>query len=153
MVLMRIPWRVKRSWLGPTLIASLVLLVAGAGGVASLETGTVGSFWEGLWWAISLMSTVGFIGTPPTTVPGAVLSVALMLSGFMLLALVSAALASLFVKQDVEPFEKLERAVDQQILERLGMLTERIAALEAQLAASGPPEGPLAGGPARADDG
>ena len=142
---MRSRWRVKRSWLGPTLIASLVLLVAGAGAVASLETGTVGNFWQGLWWAISLMSTVGFIGKPPTSVPGAVLSVALMLSGFVLLALVSAALASLFVKQDVEPFETRERAVDQEILDRLQILTDRIAALEAGLATDpekAPPEGP-----------
>jgi hypothetical protein len=132
--MVRRPWRVRRSWLGPTLVASLVLLIAGAGAVASLETGTVGNFWQGLWWAISLMSTVGFIGEPPSSVPGAVLSVLLMLSGFVLLALVSAALASLFVREDVEPFETRERAVDQEILERLRILTERIAALEQQVA-------------------
>jgi len=63
-----------------------------------------------------------------------VLSVMLMLSGFVLLALVSAALASLFVREDVEPFETRERAVDQEILERLRILTERIAALEHQVA-------------------
>jgi voltage-gated potassium channel len=131
MVRMRL--QVRRSWLGPTLVGSLVLLVAGAGAVASLETGTVGSFWEGLWWAVSLMATVGFIGQPPATVPGAVLSVVLMLSGFVLLALVSAALASLFVREDVEPFEARERTADQEILVELRSLSDRIAALEAQL--------------------
>lgn len=126
--------RVKRSWVGPTLAAGLVLLVVGAGGVASFETGTVGSFWEGLWWAVSLMTTVGFIGQPPTSVAGAMLSVVLMLFGFVLLASVSAALASLFVKEDVEPFEAREGRADQEIVAELRILADRIAALEARLA-------------------
>jgi hypothetical protein len=131
--MVRIGLQVKRSWVGPTLIGSLVLLVVGGGAVASLETGTVGSFWEGLWWAVSLMATVGFIGQPPATVAGAVLSVVLMLFGFVLLALVSAALASLFVREDVEPFETRERTVDQEILGELRNLSDRIAALEARV--------------------
>lgn len=126
--------RVRRSWLGPTLAASLVLLVVGAGAVASFETGTVGSFWQGLWWALSLMTTVGFIGPPPSSTAGAVLSVVLMLSGFVLLASVSAALASWFVREDVEPFEASERLADQEIIDELRTLSERIAALEARLA-------------------
>jgi hypothetical protein len=108
--------------------------VVGAGAVASFETGTVGSFWQGLWWALSLMTTVGFIGPPPSSTAGAVLSVVLMLSGFVLLASVSAALASWFVKEDVEPFEASERRADQEIIEELRILSDRIAALEARIA-------------------
>lgn len=126
--------RVKRSWLGPALATSLALVVLGAGAAASLETGTVGSYWQGLWWSISLMTTVGFIGEPPETVPGKLLSVGLMLFGFVLLALVSAALASLFVREDVEPFEARERTADLEILGELRMLNERLAALEERLA-------------------
>jgi hypothetical protein len=119
----------------PTLGASVVLLVVAAAAVASVETRTVGSFWQGMWWAVSLMTTVGFIGEPPETAPGAVLSVALMLTGFGLLALVSAALASLFVEEDVEPLDTRERAAEQEVLSRLTALAEQVAALEARLAA------------------
>ena len=111
----------------------LVLLVAGAGAVASLETGTVGSFWAGMWWATSLMATVGFIGEPPSTAAGAIVSVALMVAGFMLLALVSAALASRFVQEDNEPMELFERKVDRAILSELRAVSERLAALEARV--------------------
>ena len=126
--------RVHRSWVGPALVISLGLTVLGAGAVASLETGTVHSFWKGLWWSISLMTTVGFIGQPPQTVAGVLVSVVLMVCGFVLLALVSAALASLFVREEAEPSEAAERAVDRQILEELRVLNARVRELERRLA-------------------
>ncbi|QNN54196.1 potassium channel family protein [Nocardioides mesophilus] len=125
--------RIRRSWLGPMLVVALALIGLSAGAVASLETGTVGSFWKGLWWATSLMTTVGFIGEQPETVAGALVSVALMLSGFVLLAWVSAALASLFVKEDTDPFEAGERRADEEILAQLRLLSDRMAELESRL--------------------
>jgi hypothetical protein len=126
--------RVGRSWVGPALAGGAALVVAGAGAVASLETGTVGSFWRGLWWATALMATVGFIGEPPETVGGAILSVVLMVSGFLLLALVSAALASMFVQDDILPMELREREVDRDLLRELQTMSQRLAALEALIA-------------------
>ncbi len=113
--------------------ASLVLLIAGGGSLASVETGTVGSFGRGLWWAVSLMTTVGFIGAPPSTVSGELVSATLMLTGFVLLALVSAALASLFVRDDSAPFEARERSADAEILDRLTDLQDRLVELERRL--------------------
>lgn len=138
--MMRIRLQVRRSWLGPGLIVGVVLLVLGAGGAASFETGTVSSFWQGLWWSVSLMATVGFIGGPPTSVEAAVLSVVLMLVGWFLLALVSASMASLFVKEDVEPFEAREGRVDTEILAELRALAERMSALEGRLGDRPPPD-------------
>ncbi len=123
--------RVRRSWVIPAVVLSLVLVVAAGGAMASLETGTVGSFPRGLWWALSLMTTVGFIGHAPTTTAGALLSVALMLIGFVLLALISAALASLFVQEESSEFEGAERDIDLEILHRLAQIQERLTALEA----------------------
>ena len=114
-------------------MGSFVLLVVGAGALAALETDSVGSFGQGLWWAVSLMATVGFVGSPPTSAAGAVVSVVLMLTGFLLLAFVSAALASLFVKDDSAPFEARERSTDQEILRNLVLLQERLTALESRL--------------------
>ncbi len=144
---MRVRVQVRRSWLGPALVVGAVLLVLGAGGVASFETGTVSSFWQGLWWSVSLMATVGFIGGPPASLEAAVLSVVLMLAGWFLLALVSASMASLFVKEDVQPFEERERRVDTEILAELRALAERMAVLEGRVGGGGEPgaaDGPRA---------
>lgn len=126
-------FRVRRSWVAPATAVSIAVLIAGAGAIASLETGTVRSFGAGLWWAVSLMTTVGFIGAAPTTTAGAVVSVVLMLTGFLLLALISAALASLFVKEDTTPFETRERDADREILQQLSVLSQRLDGIESRL--------------------
>jgi hypothetical protein len=60
-------------------------------------------------------------------------SLVLMLVGFLLLALISAAPASLFVREDVEPFEAREGVADQEILTLVRALSDQVAALEARL--------------------
>lgn len=101
--------------------------------MAAAETDTVESFWRGLWWSLSLVTTVGFLGSPPRSVAGAVLSVVLMILGFLLLAMVSAAFASLFVRQDEQPREDAEREVDRAVLEALASLESRLEAIERRL--------------------
>ena len=122
----------SRKWLKPGLLMGSATLVLGAGAAAAMEADTVGSYWRGLWWAISLMTTVGFVGPPPKTVGGAVISAVLMLTGFMLLSLVSASLASLFVREDEKPSQQRDEAVDQQILGTLNSVLERLESLESR---------------------
>ena len=62
---------VSRRWLKVVLAVAVVGLVLGAGAGAAFETETVGSYWRGLWWSVSLMTTVGFVGPPPQSVEGA----------------------------------------------------------------------------------
>ncbi len=130
---MRVP-QVRRAWVWPVLLVTGAAVVVSAGAVAATETDTVESFWRGLWWSISLVTTVGFLGSPPHSTAGAVVSVVLMLIGFLLLAMVSAALASLFVRQDEQPREDAEREVDRAVLAALADLSGRVAALESRLA-------------------
>lgn len=123
----------SRRWLIPMLIGSAAALVLGAGAAAAFESDTVGSYWAGLWWAISLMTTVGFIGAPPTSEIGAAVSVVLMVTGFLLLSLISAALASLFVREDEEPVQRRELAAEAEILGALVDISDRLARLEARM--------------------
>ena len=109
-----------------------VLLIAG-GGLAALETDTVGSYGDGLWWALSLMTTVGFAGDTPQTVAGKALSGVLMLLGFVLLSLTTAALASLFVREDEAPTEERERNFERDTLHELRQLSARLEAIEERL--------------------
>jgi hypothetical protein len=125
--------RIRRTLVLPSIIVGLVLLVVGAGAAAAFESDTVGSYWEGLWWSISLMTTVGFVDGEPKTAGGAITSAVLMLVGFLLLSLISAALASLFVREDEEPVEQREEALEQQVLERLAAIERHIERMERRL--------------------
>ncbi len=129
---MRLP-QVRRAWVWPAVLGAVVVVVVSGGAVAAIETDTVEGFWRGLWWSISLVTTVGFVGSPPRTGAGAALSVVLMLVGFVLLAMVSAGLASLFVRHDEQPREAAEREVDRAMLAALAALEARLASIEARL--------------------
>ena len=126
-------FRVKRSWLWPAVIGSLGVVIVTAGAAAAIETHTVASFWRGLWWSISLITTVGFIGEPPRTAIGIALSMVLMVTGFLLLAMVSASLASLFVREQDAPLEAREASTDARILEQLAQIDERLRSMESHL--------------------
>jgi hypothetical protein len=134
---MAIP-RIRRAWLMPMVTSALVAVVVAAGAAAAFETDTVPTYWRGLWWAISLITTVGFVGQPPLTGAGQALSVALMVVGFMLLAMVSASLAALFVRDEEKPVQTREALHDERVLETLVAIEERLAALEARLDAVSP---------------
>lgn len=142
---LRVP--VASAWLVPVSLTAVLLVVVSAAAAAAIETDTVGSFPRGLWWAISLVTTVGFVGEPPRTDTGIVLSAFLMVFGFLLLAMVSAALAALFVREEeAEPAAELE-SVTREILAKLERLEQRLDALEP----GEPPAPPTAeepGGPA-----
>jgi voltage-gated potassium channel len=116
--------------------AALVLAVAGA--AAAVETDTVASYPRGLWWSLSLMTTVGFVGAPPSTTLGAILSVVLMVAGFFLLAMVSAALASLFVRDDERGFEDRETEATARLLEHVERLRSELAEVRAAVDRSEP---------------
>jgi uncharacterized membrane protein YkvI len=123
-------WRISRRWVGPVLIGSLAIVVVAAGAAAAFETDTVTSYWRGLFWVISLITTVGFVGEPPRTDAGTTLAVALMVVGFLLLSMVSASLAAMFVREDEGPHEAVEESTEQEILASLLRLEARVASLE-----------------------
>jgi voltage-gated potassium channel len=111
--------------------AALIIVLAG-GAFAALESDTVESYWEGLWWALSLTTTVGIVGHEPLTTTGHILSAALMLMGFLLLAMTTAAVASLFIREDEEPEERALRIFEEHALAELRELRTRLDQLEAR---------------------
>jgi hypothetical protein len=123
---------IASAWLAPVILAAILLVVVSAAAAAAIETRTVDGFWRGLWWATSLITTVGFIGEPPETTAGALLSALLMVVGFLPLALVSASLAALFVREEELPLLEQESSRDQQVLDALARIEERLDALEAK---------------------
>jgi len=130
--------RVRRTLVVPSLAAAAALVLAVAGAAAAVETDTVTSYPRGLWWSLSLMTTVGFVGAPPSTTLGAILSVVLMVAGFFLLAMVSAALASLFVRDDERGFEDRETEATARLLEHVERLRSELAEVRAAVDRSEP---------------
>lgn len=60
------------------------------------------SFGDGLWWAVTTVTTVGYGDRFPTTSVGRVLAVGLMLVGISLMGVITASVAAWFVKMSQE---------------------------------------------------
>jgi hypothetical protein len=114
----------------PALVVALLCLLGGAGAAAALESDTVPSFWGGLWWAVSLMTNLGYVYGTPHTTTATVISVVLMVSGFLLMSLLSALLAAAFIRSDAEPAERETTDLELEILARLEEISRRVEALE-----------------------
>ncbi len=59
---------------------------------------TINSVGDGLWWAITTLTTVGYGDIYPTTAQGRFIAVGLMVSGICVLGVISATVAAWFVK-------------------------------------------------------
>ena len=112
------------------LCALFLLLVAMAGAIMSVvEPQTVkGNMWDGMWWAIVTATTVGYGDISPSSPPGRLVAVALMLFGIGLTATLAASVAAYFVNQDsgsdlAEVVARLDR-VERLLLEQRTVASE-----------------------------
>ncbi|MGA8217784.1 MAG: potassium channel family protein [Solirubrobacterales bacterium] len=121
----------RRIWLRYLIPVAGFIVLAGAAGMAAFSTDTTESYWDGVWWSISLMTTVGWSGQAPHTLIGHLIATATMVTGFLLLAFTTAAVASLLVREDEQPLEEAELRADQEILQEVRALRTEVAALKA----------------------
>jgi len=94
----------RRISSGDTLrIASILtvtaICIAGAA-QAAFDSHEFKSLWDGIWWAVTTTTTVGYGDLYPTTVQGRIIGMALMFVGLGFLSLLTASIASRFVKQE-----------------------------------------------------
>jgi voltage-gated potassium channel len=70
----------------------------------AVEGSNIKNFADGLWWAITTVTTVGYGDRYPTTTEGRLLAVMLMFMGISLVGVITASVAAWFVKmsQDAE---------------------------------------------------
>lgn len=77
-----------------------VFLVVIAGAVQStVDHKEFKTFWDGVWWAVVTVITVGYGDLYPTTVPGRIIGMLLMIVGIGFLAVLTATISK-FVRQD-----------------------------------------------------
>ncbi len=125
--------RLRRNWLRAFLPAALAVVLLAGAAMAALEADTAHSFGAGVLWALSLMMTVGFTGAVPHTVAGRLLAGVLMVLGFGLLALTTASIASLLVREDEIPEEQRELDFERDAMAQLAVVAARLDRIERRL--------------------
>jgi len=125
--------------------AFLVALVAlgGAEAFALVEKDQDVDVWDGLWWAVTTMTTVGYGDIYPTTTAGRIVALVLMLTGIGFVALITGGVATRFltpqaerVEQAAEDLEEAARDLerdDDALLEELREARTRLEQLERRI--------------------
>jgi voltage-gated potassium channel len=108
------------------LIAGLTVVVGGAA-FASIETheGHVLTTWDGVWWAVTTVTTVGYGDIAPETDGGRIVAMMIMLVGIGFVALLTAFIADRFISE-----QKTTESKEDQILEELRLVNQRLDNLE-----------------------
>lgn len=98
-------------------LASILLAYIAAVQITITERGVEGSniksFGDGLWWAVTTVTTVGYGDRFPTTSTGRVLAVCLMLVGISLMGVITASVAAWFVKMSQDDASKEDHIEEQ----------------------------------------
>jgi voltage-gated potassium channel len=94
----------RRMTSGDTLriaaILTLTAVLVGGAAEQTVDQGDFATLWDGIWWAVVTVTTVGYGDVYPKSVGGRIIGIILMLVGISFLSLLTAAIASRFVKQE-----------------------------------------------------
>jgi voltage-gated potassium channel len=108
-------------------VLALVTILGGGAAFAALEKSQNLSAWDGVWWAMTTVTTVGYGDPPVTTDGGRLIAIAVMLVGIGFVAILTAAAADRFLRAERREGNEL-RAIEQrldEIVKRLDALHER----------------------------
>ncbi|MFZ2301534.1 MAG: ion channel [Gallionella sp.] len=106
----------SRHQLGATLTVAFVTMVL-SGIIISRIDPSIGTVWDGMWWAWVTMATVGYGDVVPHSAAGRLFGSLLILFGVVLISLLTANMAAFFIGGDVEKMEQEEKEADRQLRE------------------------------------
>ena len=109
----------------------------GGGAAFASAEGRQVSTWDGVWWAVSTMTTVGYGDVYPRTDEGRFIAIVVMVVGIGFVAVLTAAIAQRFVAvqvgQQVEDAEEVLEATEEQVLAEIRDIGSRLQILEASV--------------------
>ena len=114
--------------LGMTLAVSLVVVLISGVVVTRLDP-SMGSIWDGMWWAWVTVATVGYGDIVPHNPAGRLFGAFLILMGVVLVSLLTANLSAFLIGGEVEKVEREEREADvllTEIAQRLQRIEQRL---------------------------
>jgi voltage-gated potassium channel len=122
-------------------VTILAALTAVSGGAAFAAVEHEHSTSDGLWWAVTTMTTVGYGDVYPTTVLGRLIGMMLMVVGIGFIAVLTGAVAERFLTTRIDEStlavtEEVEHA-EADLLTELREITQRLQALEHRLGTRG----------------
>jgi voltage-gated potassium channel len=122
------------------LIAAAATLFLGAWLVLLFEENAKGSnihsYPSALWWAIVTVTTVGYGDRYPVSEGGRAVAVILMLLGIGLIGVLTATVASVFVKEHTDANKEEYRKGHEDLGQQLSVISDRLADLERRLGAT-----------------
>jgi voltage-gated potassium channel len=107
-------------------VLALVTVLGGGAAFASVEKAQNLSAWDGVWWAITTVTTVGYGEVYPKTDVGRALAIVVMFVGIGFVAILTAAAAERFVSTRREAAEERD-----ELRERLDDIVRRLDAMTA----------------------
>jgi voltage-gated potassium channel len=109
-------------------VLALLMVLGGGAAFAAVENGHQTqpvSAWDGVWWAITTVTTVGYGDFAPKTDAGRAIAIAVMIVGIGFVAILTAAAAERFMRTRRE-----DEAARAELIERLDEVLRRLDAIE-----------------------
>ncbi len=111
------------------LIVELFLVLAVGTLVASIDP-NVHTLWDGIWWAVVTVSTVGYGDVVPTSPAGRLLGIVLILFGVVTFSLLTATLAKAVLNL---AFEETARELEREEVKHELLILQRLAEMQTQI--------------------
>jgi voltage-gated potassium channel len=137
---LRLETILKHHSLYRLLIAVAATLITGAWLVLLFEENTKGSnihsYGDALWWAIVTVTTVGYGDRYPVTPGGRIVAAVLMLVGIGLIGVLTATVASVFVKEHTDANKEEFKQGHADLGQQLSVISGRLSDVERRLGAT-----------------
>ena len=137
---LRLEYILRHHSLFRVLIAATGTLFLGAWAVLLFEessrTGNIHSYPQALWWAIVTVTTVGYGDKYPVSGGGRVVATVLMLVGIGLIGVLTATVASVFMKEHTDSAREEYRKGHEDLGQQLAVISDRLADVERRLGAT-----------------
>lgn len=116
-------------------LLALITVLAGGAAFAHAEGKEV-STWDGVWWAVTTMTTVGYGDLYPATDTGRAIAILVMLIGIGFLSLLIGAVSERFLAAELREVEEVVEEAEVDVLREIREITVRLQRLEARVQAA-----------------